>query len=91
MLFVALLKVRSGTIQERVIRRMQWQYPKDLHIVAEYWLQTTNPEVILVAEADTIVPMMTALVAWDDVYDITVVPASTAEKGLETAQQMMQG
>jgi hypothetical protein len=34
---------------------------------------------------------MTAIVDWDDVFDLTVVPAMTAEQGLEMAKQMQTG
>jgi hypothetical protein len=91
MLFIALLSAKEGTIKERISRRLQWRYPEELDVVAEYWLQTPDPEVILVGEADSIVPMMMALVAWDDLYDITVVPGSTAEQGLDIVKQMMSG
>ena len=91
MLFVSLLKVRSGTLKERIARRAQWQYPEGMRMVAEYWLQTPDPNCISIAEADSIAPIMAALAEWDDVFDITVIPAITAEEGLELAKQMMQG
>ena len=89
MLFVALGKAIAGTSKERTARRMQWQYPEGMRVVAEYWLQGTDPNVITIAEADSIAPIMAAISAWDDVLDITVVPAVTAEEGLQMAQQMM--
>jgi len=90
MLFVALSKVKGGTNKERTARRIEWKYPEGMHLVAEYWLQTENPSVITVAEADSIVPIMAAIAAWDDLFEITVFPAITAEEGLEFAKQMMQ-
>lgn len=89
MLFVALLKVRAGTTKERMARRVQWQYPEGARLVAEYWLQTTDPACISIMEADSIAPIMAATAAWDDVFEITVVPAVTAEEGLRLAKQMM--
>ena len=91
MLFVALLKVRAGTPPENIARRAQWQYPEGIKQIAEYWLQTNDPTVISIAEADSVVPIMAALTEWGDVVDFTVVPAITAEEGLELAKQMMQG
>ena len=88
MLFVALGKVRASTTKERVARRMQWSYPPQMKIVAEYWLQNPDPQVICVSEADSIAPIMAATTAWDDVFEWTVVPAVTAEQGLELAKQM---
>lgn len=88
MLFAALGKVRAGTVQERLARRAQWQPPNE--VVAEYWLQTDNPHVILMIETDSFAQLMATLVGWDDVFDITVVPAITAEEGFEVVQQMLQ-
>lgn len=90
MLFVALLKPKAGTPQERIARRLNWQYPAGVRQIAEYWLQTSNPDVVGVFEADSIAPIMAITSAWGDVFDITIVPAITAEEGLKLAQQMMQ-
>ena len=89
MLFVCLLKVRSGTTKERVARRVEWNYPEGLQLVAEYWLQTTDPACISIVEADSIAPILAAVSAWDDVFDITVVPAVAADEGIQMARQMM--
>jgi hypothetical protein len=89
MLFVALGKVRAGTVQERTARRLEWRYPEGAKVVAEYWLQTQDPNVITVFEADTIAPIMAATTPWDDVFDFTIVPAVSAEEGLEIARHMM--
>jgi len=89
MLFVALGKVRAATVQERTARRVQWQYPEGAHVVAEYWLQTQDPNVITVFEADSIAPIMAATSPWDDVFDFTIVPAVSAEEGMEIARRLM--
>jgi hypothetical protein len=93
MLVAAVLKVKTGTIAERVARRAQWEYPEGANPVAEYWLQSTDPSipnVVALYEADEIAPIMASIAAWDDVFDITVVPAVTSDEGLKLAQQMMQ-
>ncbi len=89
MLFAALLKAKAGTTKERMARRVQWQYPEGVRLVAEYWLQTTDPAGVSIFEADSIAPIMAATAAWDDVFEITVVPAVAAEEGLRLARQMM--
>jgi hypothetical protein len=91
MLFVALLKATASTTQERTARRAQWQYPEGVKPVAEYWLQSADPTVVAIFEADSVAPIMATIADWGDVFDITVVPAVTAEEGLQLAQQMMQG
>lgn len=90
MLFVAVLKPTAGTPGERIARRAQWNYPKEVKLVAEYWLQTNDPDVISIFEADSVAPIMAITAQWGDVFDITVVPAITAEEGLELAKQMME-
>ena len=90
MLFVALGRVRSGTIKERVARRIEWKSPEGLKPIAEYWLQG-EPSVISIAEADSVGPIMAAISDWDDVISWTVLPAISAEQGLEMAKGMVQG
>jgi hypothetical protein len=89
MLFVSLASVRAGTDRERIARRMQWSYPPGVKPAAEYWLQTDNPKLISICEADDIASIMAATSAWDDVFSFNVVPACTAEQGMEIAKKMM--
>jgi hypothetical protein len=91
MLFVALFKATGGTPKEIIARRAQWQPPEGTQPVAEYWLQTGDPVVIAIFEVDSVAPIMAMTTEWGDVFDITVVPAITAEEGLEMAKQMMPG
>jgi hypothetical protein len=91
MLFVALLKSTASTPKERMARRVQWQYPEGMEPIAEYWPQTADLGVISIFETESIAPIMATLAEWDDVFDITVVPAVTAEEGLQLVQQMAQG
>lgn len=37
MLVIAMGKVKAGTLQERLARRVEWQYPEGMRVVAEYW------------------------------------------------------
>jgi len=89
MLFVILGSVRAGTTKERVARRMQWSYPPGSRLIAEYWLQTPDPNIISIVESDEIGPIMAGTGDWDDVLSWRVVPAVTAEQGMEMAKQMM--
>lgn len=91
MLFVALLKPIAGDPKETIARRAKWQYPEGLRLVAEYWLQTSDPAVVAIYEADSVAPILAARVEWADVTESSVFPAVTAEEGLELAQQMMSG
>ena len=91
MLFVALLRAKGGTAESRIAHRAGWQYPEGVRNVSEYWLQTSDPTVVSVFEADSIAPIMAITAEWGDEFDITVVPAITGEEGLELAKQVMQG
>jgi len=92
MLFVVIGKPKAAsTGKERIARRMSWKYPAGMQMVAEYWPMSTELAVIAVAEADHVASIMQAIVDWDDVFDLSVVPAVTAEQGLEMAKQMQTG
>jgi len=88
-LLISLANVRTGTDRERIARRVHWSYPPGLKLIAEYWLQTDNPRLISIVEADDIASVMAATSAWDDVFSFNVVPACTAEQGLEIAKKML--
>ena len=90
MLFVTLGTAKaSSTVKERVGRRLQWSYPQGSKIIAEYWLQTSDPNLVVISEADTIAPILASTADWDDVFSFTTVPAVTAEEGMEMARKMM--
>ncbi|GEO17897.1 DUF3303 domain-containing protein [Microvirga aerophila] len=92
MLFVVIAKAKAGSSgRERVARRVSWEYPAGMRMVAEYWPMSTAAAVIAIAEADSVASIMKAVVDWDDVFDLTVMPAMTAEQGLELAKQMQAG
>ncbi|MFH0915269.1 MAG: DUF3303 family protein [bacterium] len=88
MLFVAIGSVRAGTSQERMARRLTWDYPPGLKSVAEYITPSANPAVVSIAEADDIGPVLAATGAWDDVISWTVLPVVTAEQAMEMAKKM---
>lgn len=90
MLFIALFKVKAGSEEERAGRRLKWQVPEGINVVAEYWLQTPDPEAITIFKSDSFASMMQYSSAWSDLYDINMIPATTAEEGLEIVKQMME-
>ncbi|MBQ0819020.1 DUF3303 domain-containing protein [Microvirga terrae] len=92
MLYVIMGKAKAaGTMKERVARRVAWQYPPGIRVKAEYWLMSGEPALVAIAEADDPAPIMMGIAAWDDFLDLTVVPALTAEQGLELARRMQPG
>jgi hypothetical protein len=87
MLFVALCKAKAtSTAKERIARRVNWK-PHG-RVVGEYWLQSNDPTVVTITETDDVATIMRSVVEWDDVFDITVYPAITAEQGLQFAKEM---
>ena len=90
MLFVALLTTRAGgTFQEGVARRLQWQYPEGVNVLAEYWLETESPRVVTVIEAQSMDAFGQIRMDWGDMFEIEVLPALTAEQGMEMLRQGM--
>ena len=90
MLFVALLTVRPGaTLQERVARRLQWQYPEGINVVGEYWLETESPRLIVIMEVQSTAPFGQIRMDWGDMFEIEVFPAVTGEEGMEMVRQAM--
>jgi hypothetical protein len=71
------------------MRRFDYTYPEGMSILGEYWLATDDPCVILVAEAASMTPLMTALADWNEFFDITIVPAVTAEEGIRFAKERL--
>jgi len=89
MLFVALMKARPATQAARIARRLEWQTPAGSgEVVAEYWLQTADPAVVVVAKADHIGQIWAGFTGWDEYFDISVYPAIEAQEGLELLKQM---
>ncbi len=89
MLFVALLKALPGTTQQRIEKRVKFQHPHvGMEPIAEYWLQTPDPNVITVFKADHVNQIYASFAEWYDLFDISVYPATTATEGLEMLKQM---
>ena len=89
MLFVALLKVSEGKTTAALAKRLQWQYPEGMNLIAEYWLNSPDPTVITVFEADSEATVVQYTVEWSDYFAITIVPAITVEEGMEMGKKMM--
>jgi len=90
--FVALLKFRpSVPAAERdaaLMRRAGWQYPDGLKVIAEYWPLSGEYQVVTVFSAETVAPIMEIEFEWDDVFDMTVTPAVSADEGLRIGPEV---
>ena len=90
--FVALLKFRpSVPAAERdaaLMRRAGWQYPDGLKVISEYWPLSGEYQVVTVFSTETIAPIMEVEFEWDDVFDMTVTPAVSADEGLRIGPEV---
>ena len=90
--FVALLKFRpSVPAAERdaaLMRRAGWQYPDGLEVISEYWPMSGEYQVVSVFSAETIAPLMELDFEWNDVFDMTVTPAVSADEGLRVGPEV---
>lgn len=90
--FVALLKFRSSvSAAERdaaLMRRASWQYPDGIKVISEYWPAWGEYQVITAFAAESFGPIMEVEFEWNDVFDVTVVPAVSAEEGLRIGPEV---
>lgn len=90
MLFVSLLTSKPGSVfQENLAKRLQWEYPAGVQVVAEYWLETESPRVISVVEAENADAFGQIRMDWNEAFEIEIFPAITAEHGMDLARQAM--
>jgi hypothetical protein len=90
--YVALMRFRpSVPAAERdaaLMRRAAWQYPDGVTMIAEYWPVSADYQVVTVFAAETIAPVMQIEFEWNDVFDISVFPAVSAEEGLRVGPEV---
>jgi hypothetical protein len=84
--FVAFLRPRpSSSAAERdasLGRRAAWKYPDGIRLIAEYWPLSSDVQVVSIFEAEKFESVMELAFEWNDVWDISVSPAVSAEEGL---------
>jgi hypothetical protein len=90
--FIALLKFRpSVSAADRdaaLMRRAAWQYPDGVKVIAEYWPVWGEYQVVTAFAAEAFAPIMEVEFEWNDVFDVTVVPAISAEEGLRIGPEV---
>jgi hypothetical protein len=83
--YVAFLKVRSSVSaadrDAALMRRASWQYPDRVKAIADYWPLSAEYQVITVLAAESFAPIMEVEFEWDDVFDISIFPAISADEG----------
>jgi hypothetical protein len=91
MLFVTLCRLRPGMSLEGMRRRLEWTPPEGVHIVGEYWLPTSDPRVVFIADATDASAAFSGLFDWEDVFEMETYPAMTGDEGLELARKRASG
>lgn len=85
--YVALLRFRSSVSgAERdaaLMRRAAWEYPSGIAVIAEYWPLASDVQVVTIFSADDFAAVMEVVFQWNDVFDIDVHPAVSADDGLK--------
>jgi len=91
--FVVLLKFRSSVSAAEADaglgRRAAWKYPEGVQVIAEYWPLSSAVQVVSILSADSVVKKIMEIVfEWNDVFDIDVYPAVSADEGLRIGSEV---
>lgn len=90
--YVAFLRFRSSVPgAERdaaLMRRVNWQYPAGTKLIAEYWPMAADTQVVTIFSADDVASVMELTFEWNDVFDIAVHPAVSADDGLQMGPEV---
>lgn len=93
--FVGLLRFRTGTSDAdrdaAMARRAAWKYPAGVRVVAEYWPTTAAYQAVTIFTTDDVADLMTLEFEWNDVFDVEILPAVSAEDGLRLGPEVMAG
>lgn len=84
--YVALLRFRasvpSGERDAALARRATWEYPSDISLIGEYWPFSGDVQVVSIFSTDSVEALLELTLEWEDVFDIDVSPAVSANEGL---------
>jgi Protein of unknown function (DUF3303) len=84
--YVARLTFRAASsAQDRdaaLARRTSWDYPKGVKVIAEYWPIAADLQVVSIFSADDIGAVWELAAEWEDVFDVDISPAVSADEGL---------
>jgi hypothetical protein len=90
--YVALLRFRPNVSaaerDQALMRRAAWNYPEGLRLIAEYWPLSEEVQVVSIFSAESFAPVMELDFEWNDVFDISVSPAISAEEGLRIGPEV---
>jgi hypothetical protein len=90
--YVGLLRFRPQlSAEERdraLMRRGAWSYPEGIRPIAEYWPVAEQVQAVTIFASDTFAPVMELQLEWDDVFEISIFPAVSAEEGLRIGPEV---
>jgi Domain of unknown function (DUF3303) len=91
--YVMLLRWKQGLTREQrdgaLINRAGWSYPSSVKVVAEYWPAAEDPAVVSIFQTDDFAALMEIDLTWGDRFDVTVIPAVSAEDGLKIGPDVL--
>jgi len=70
------------------MRRAAWQYPEGIRLISEFWPAASAVQVVSIFSADSFEQVLELTLEWDDVFDIDVHPAVSAEEGLRIGPEV---
>jgi Domain of unknown function (DUF3303) len=80
--------VGSAERDAALMRRAAWNYPSGIRVVAEYWPMAADLQVVTIFSADDIAAVWELVSEWEDVFDIDISPAISAEDGLKVGPEV---
>jgi uncharacterized protein DUF3303 len=90
--YVGILRFRSSVSgadrDAALMRRSAWQYPSGVDVVAEYWPMAGDIQVVTVFSTESTAGLMQLYMEWEDVFDIDIHPAVSAEEGLKIGPEV---
>jgi hypothetical protein len=91
--YVMLLRWKQGLTRDQrdaaLVHRAGWQYPDGVELIAEYWPAAEDPAVVSIFGVDDFAALMDIQFTWGDTFDVTVLPAISADAGLEVGPDVM--
>jgi Domain of unknown function (DUF3303) len=90
--YVATMKFRDsvspGDRDAGLARRAVWKYPDGIKVIAEYWPMAGDVQVVSIFSAETVESVMELYFQWNDLFDISVNLAVSAEEGLRVGPDL---
>jgi hypothetical protein len=91
--YVMLLSWKAGLTRDQrdsaLAQRAGWNYPAGVDVIAEYWPAAENPAVVSILRTNDFAALMEIEFTWGDKFDMTVLPAVSAEEGLRIGPDVM--